>query len=674
MNDLINKVLAKKSYIIIGIVLIALIIIIFNSFKTKEEVNNGNNQSGNKSLISIRFNDEALLLAPDETYKTNLVLTPSDSTEKVSYFVNDESVATVNISGVVTAHKQGIAVLTAISKTNKTSAIDIVVKEQEKKEEKVTDISLNEQVSLILGQKYTVSYTVSPDSASGYEVIWESSDENIAKVSSGVITSVAPGTAVVTATINDVSKSIMVTVTSAKVELNNMEVLPSNISLKVGETSSTTVKITPANVTDKNVSWTTSSDVVSVENGNITALKAGTAVVTASIGGKKDSINVNVTDVPSESSLKLDKTEVTLEPGKTLHLNATVTPTTDTIKWASSNEKVFTVSNKGLVKGIGVGVAYLSVSTSSGKAIKVKITVSKTNIAVETIKLGAEKISLNINESKQLTTTITPSNATNKSVSWLSGDSNTVSVTSTGVIKALKYGKTTIAAITSNGKIAKVTVTILPNNPDFKYGEKLSGTEQFCSTGGITSDKKYNITDLNNSLKDYMKKAYEIASVTGDINPKRAEVLAAAYWLGFNPYCRVKYKGGFSIATTVNGWWSGWTSHTGIDCHNYIKWAYYQVFGKNYESEILGKNKKIFKKSGFKVDEMVDSAEPGDTLVQQAIYMGSGHVALVLSVDKVNRTITIIHSQGTGIKIETLPQGEKTKYTAVTNMISIFGS
>lgn len=673
MKDLVNKLVEKKGYIVVGLVLIVLTIIIFNSFKTKDEVTTNNNQSGNSNLVSIKFSDEALFLNPDDTYKATLVLAPSDSTEKISYFVNDESVATVSSSGVVTAHKQGVAVLTAISKSNKTSAINIVVKNKEKEVKSVTDIALTEQISLILGQKYTVNYTISPSTASGYEVTWESSDSSIASVNAGVITSVAPGTAVITIKAGSISKSIMVNVTKAKVEVNDLEIFPTDMTLKVGETSSATIRITPSNATDKTVTWVTDSDVISVSDGNITGLKVGTAIVTASIGSKKSSINVTVSEAQVQSSLTLSKTDVTLELGKSFQINAAVTPKTDTIKWISSNEKVFTVSN-GLVKSVGVGVAYLSVSSSSGKVVKAKVTVSKTIIAVESINLGEETLYLNLEQSKQLIPVITPANASNKSLIWLSGSDSTVSVTEKGVIKALKYGKTTIAAVTANGKVAKVTVITLPNNPDFKYGEKLSGTELFCSEGGTTADKQYKINDLNTSLNDYIEKSYEIASVIGDINPKRAQVLAAAYWLGFNPYCRVKYKGGFSVATTVKGWWSGWTTHTGIDCHNYIKWAYYQVFGKTYESEILGKYKKIFKKTGFKVDEMVDSAEPGDTLVQQAIYMGSGHVALVLSVDKVNRTITIIHSQGTGIKIQTLTQGEKTKYTAVTNMTSIFGS
>ncbi|MDD3187338.1 MAG: Ig-like domain-containing protein [Bacilli bacterium] len=678
------KNLVFNKFFLIGfILLIIIVIIVFNIPKNKDK----------DDLIAtsdIYFNDSVIMLDSDEVYNASVI----NTTENVKYSIDDEAVASVDSNGIVTGLKEGIATLTATTDSGISKSIEIVVKGIETISEGVgaeveEDIAVSSiiikdsEVSLTTGGSYQLTYEVLPSNATDKNLVWESTDSRVATVSlSGLISARQEGTAVLTAyTNNNISASVMVSVNAKEVTVSSIEIFPSNLEMLVGESSILVIKYNPSNTTNKTTYWSSSDNsIVEVIDGNIYARKEGTATITATSLGKSSMSNITVkksgNDTITLSSIKLNKTNITLNVGDTTVMQYTVLPinaSTSDLSWTTSNDKVFTVSN-GKVTAKGVGVATLSVVSSNGKGATATITVLENTILADTVYLNYDSdIYLNVGDTKQLRATIIPLDTTNQSLTWISSNSSSVTISSSGLIKAIGYGKSTVAVITSNGKIARLTVNVLPDNPDFKYGEKLNGTTSFCLEGGITSDKQYNITDLNNSLNDYINNAYEIANIIGDLNPKRAEVLAAAYWLGFNPYCLVKYKGGYSVATTVKGWWGGWTSHTGIDCHNFIKWCMYQIFGKTYESEILGKKNKLFKSSGLTVDEIVNVAIPGDTLRQDPDYMGSGHVALVLSVDKEARTVTIIHSQGTGIKIQTLTQFEHTKYTSVTDLSSIYG-
>ncbi len=136
--------------------------------------------------------------------------------------------------------------------------------------------------------------------------------------------------------------------------------------------------ITPSNVTDKSVQWTSDNEVVATvtAQGVVRGINAGTARITATTGnGLSASCEVIVT-VPAKS-ISLNKTALTLKKGKQKKLKATLNPieTTDQIKWSSSDPGIASVNNDGLVKGKRKGYATIMAKTSSGKCAYVKIIV-----------------------------------------------------------------------------------------------------------------------------------------------------------------------------------------------------------------------------------------------------------------------------------------------------------
>ena len=226
--------------------------------------------------------------------------------------------------------------------------------------------------------------------------------------------------------------------------------------------------VRPANATDKKVTWSSSNKSVATvsSTGKITAKSEGTATITAKTSnGKKASLKVTVTKkFIHVNSVSLDKEEATLTVGESISLKATVSPnnaTNQKVTWSSSDTKVATVSN-GKVTAKGAGTATITVTTSDGNKKDVfNVTVKeKEIIKVSGITLSKDSLSLETGEEATITATITPDNATNKSVTWSTSNANVATV-SGGKITAKGAGTATITATSSDGsKTATCTVTV----------------------------------------------------------------------------------------------------------------------------------------------------------------------------------------------------------------------
>lgn len=221
-----------------------------------------------------------------------------------------------------------------------------------------TDLVLEE------GQTYALEVSTVPENAVDVELTWKSSDSLVATVSgTGLVTAVSEGEAVITAASSGIEAICNVTVVPAeeeKPEVETVTVTPSETVVMIGETVTLGVTVTPEDA-DYTLAWSSSdSDIASVDdNGTVTALAAGKAVITAEAGGKTGSCTVTVTPVPVES-IALDVTALTLEEGESYTLTAEVMPenaTDRTVSWSSSDESTATVDNTGKVTAVKAGTA-----------------------------------------------------------------------------------------------------------------------------------------------------------------------------------------------------------------------------------------------------------------------------------------------------------------------------
>ena len=163
----------------------------------------------------------------------------------------------------------------------------------------------------------------------------------------------------------------------------------------------------------------------------------------------------------SATNVSLNKTELTLKKGETATLVATITPEnfTDTISWRSTDTKVATVTDAGLVKGVAVGTAKIKVTVGSASALCTVNVIQP----VTSISLNRTSLTMDALDTYQLTATAYPTTAVNREVTWSSSDSAIASVDENGLVTAHKKGTVTIKATAKDGSnisnSCKVTVS-----------------------------------------------------------------------------------------------------------------------------------------------------------------------------------------------------------------------
>ncbi len=349
---------------------------------------------------------------------------------------------------------------------------------------KVSRITLSASTGLTLtkGQTQKLTATVVPANATNKAVTWKTSDKNVATVSpSGLVTAKSAGTATITCTAQDgsgVKATCKVTVT---VPVSGIQLSQTSAALTVGDTLTLTKTIYPSDATNQAVTWTSSSDAVaSVDsNGKITAKTAGSAVITCKSVSDNSVVGIcNVTvkakvQTPSEikvNKITLNKTTASVTKGKTLQLTATVTPgnaTKKEVKWSTSNKNVAMVSTSGLVTAKSAGTATITCTAQDGSGVKAtcKITVKNPVVKVTKVTLNKTTATLAPKETLTLKATVTPTNATNKAVTWKSSNTKIATVSSSGKVTAKAAGTVTITcrAKDGSGKKATCKITVYTN-------------------------------------------------------------------------------------------------------------------------------------------------------------------------------------------------------------------
>lgn len=328
-----------------------------------------------------------------------------------------------------------------------------------------TGVTLSQSsLTLNVGGSSTLTATVSPSNATNKTVTWTTSNASVATVSGGKVTAVGPGTATITATTSGGQKATC-TVT-VRVPVTGISISRSTLALTVGATSTLTATVAPSNASDKSYSWSSSNSGVATVNssGLVTAKANGTATITATTtdGGKKASCTVTVT-TPA-SGVSVSPTAATIIKGQTRQLTATVAPSSasnKSVSWSSSNNTVATVSSAGLVTAKASGTADITVTTADGnyKAVcKVTVRVPVTGVSISRTNLSLIKGGI-----EQLSATVSPSDASNKTVSWTTTDKAVATVSSSGLVTAVGGGTATITATTADGSYTddcKVTVSV----------------------------------------------------------------------------------------------------------------------------------------------------------------------------------------------------------------------
>lgn len=258
---------------------------------------------------------------------------------------SDSKVASVNTYGIVTAKKAGSALITA-KITNAEASCYITVNK--------TVLSISDtSASIERGETLQLSATTSNSS----KVTWKSSKKSIATVDeNGLVTGLKPGETSISATADGASTACTVTVKKPTLQMNKTSVsLYRGQTLKLSATVSSHVAPT----------WKTNKKSVAVVDsyGSITAIKNGTATITATVDGVDAICYVTVV----KPDITISTEEVTLKKGESIKLTASVSSGNSPV-WTTSNSNVLSINSYGEITAKQKGKAFVYATEDGTKA------------------------------------------------------------------------------------------------------------------------------------------------------------------------------------------------------------------------------------------------------------------------------------------------------------------
>jgi len=310
-------------------------------------------------------------LHPGDTVQLVPVIAPPDATDKtVIWSTSNASRATVSTSGLVTVNANyGMVTISAVSNNNRTKTatytLNVTVP--------VTGITLSAlSLNLVPNQNRTVVATVRPNNAGNKAVRWSSSNNQVATVNlNGTITGRGNGTAIITATTQDMGLTATVTVT-VTTPVQGVIFNQSIVSINVGSTFQARATLIPITATNQNVTWFSSSNAIATvsQSGLITGIRNGTAIVSVVTQDGNRRANMTVRVTTPATSVTVTPATVRLPKGQSTRLIPIVQPpnaSNTAVTWSSNNVGVATVTTRGVVRATNTaGTATITATTSDG--------------------------------------------------------------------------------------------------------------------------------------------------------------------------------------------------------------------------------------------------------------------------------------------------------------------
>lgn len=398
---------------------------------------------------------------------------PEDAYDKrIIWSSSDESIATVNSDGRVTALSSGLVQIYAISNYNNEirDVCEVTILQP------VTGISLDKsEVELIEDESLQLIAEVVPSNASNKNVNWTSSDVSVAMVSpNGTVYAVKEGQASIMVTTVDGGFVALckVNVKAKTVLAESLSLSAQTLKLSVSEKVQLVATLQPENVTNKSLHWSsTDSSIATVsDNGLVTGISEGNAqiIVTTTDGSNIAAI----CDITVEKkfisivSLSINPSSLRIVTGAEMAINAIITPgdaTNQNLKWYSTNPNVASISNNGVITALQEGNTTIIATTQDGSNLSAtcQVEVYKEQILVSSIELNPQTIYGEEGDTYQIVATILPDDADNKTIVWYSNNIEIASVDYNGIVTLKSKGSAVITATSSDSSQVKAECNVI---------------------------------------------------------------------------------------------------------------------------------------------------------------------------------------------------------------------
>ena len=400
---------------------------------------------------------------------------------------------------------------------------------------------------LTAGQTRLLEVTVkdsSEDLLVGLAETWSTSNQSVVTVSSsGLVTAISPGSAVVTVTTGGVTATASITVSEA--QFGSITVNPQSVSLSVWQTQKLTanLKDVQGNVmAGQAVVWesSSSSSATVSSTGLVTGIAPGTSTITATSYGKTATAVISVTEATIASvALSPESPAVTI--GQTRQMSVSLRDTQGNVlsnletDWSSSKMSVATVSATGLITGIASGTSTITATLSgiSGTTI-----VTVTGVPATSVTVSPQSPSVDTGQTQQLIATLIDGNGnviSGQTIAWASSNPFSATVSDTGLVTGIAPGTSTVTA-TSRGVNGTAFITVTDASV---ASVTVAPALHVLIVGGIVK--------LNATLKDVSGNEITGRTVTwSSSNPSVATV-------SVNGLVKSRLQGSATITVTVEG-------------------------------------------------------------------------------------------------------------------------
>ena len=439
---------------------------------------------------SITVSPDSLKLFVDESAVLKAYTTPENYDQSLLVWESqNEEVVTV-VGSKVTAVGEGSTIVKVFDSVSKLEATCAVTVKVPVKEAVVKTIVLDTtNLNLRVGEKdYQLKATCYDEE--GVEVkdyaglIWSTTKvmgidglayDPVEVSQQGVVTPKAAGNTQVKVAVESnqtVYATCNVSVQAKEIKVERLWLHPAEQVIDIDETYTLKVTSDPefSTVENKTIIYASSDPKIAsvASDGEVRGVSYGEAEITATAASgvvAKAKVLVKSSKVDVEQVVLDVDEKLAMKIGETKNITATLKPSNSTIRkatWTTSDSDIVELtvdesSEKVTITALAEGESVIT-AEADGKKAQVTVTVSK--IKVESVKLNVSAYTLDINKSFQLTATVTPENATDKTVTWTSSDETVATVSADGLVKSLdKEGKAIITA-TADGKSATCEITV----------------------------------------------------------------------------------------------------------------------------------------------------------------------------------------------------------------------